>query len=150
VTVIETGHAYRTVNGSVSNHFSGRAADIGAVGGMPVAAGNAAARELALALGALPADLRPTEIGSPWAIDGPAYFTDADHRDHLHVAFDDPLGVSAVADTPATASEPSPVPVVVPAATRALPAPSEPQFAPATATARSRAAGDEPRFEVRR
>ena len=51
---------------------------------------NAAARELALALGTLSADIRPTEIGSPWAIGDPAYFTDGDHQDHLHVGFDDP------------------------------------------------------------
>ncbi|HWC26252.1 MAG TPA: hypothetical protein VG474_06670, partial [Solirubrobacteraceae bacterium] len=109
VTVLQTGHSYRTVHGTISNHSFGRGADIGAVGGTPVRAGNAAARELALALGALPADVRPTEIGTPWAIDDPAYFTDGDHRDHLHVGFDEPLGADAGSDGPRAATSPSPV-----------------------------------------
>ncbi|MEA2150296.1 MAG: hypothetical protein QOD69_2126 [Solirubrobacteraceae bacterium] len=97
VGVLQTGHAYLTVNGSVSNHSFGRAVDIATVDGEPVGPGNAAARDLALALGALAPEIRPTEIGSPWAIDDPAYFTDADHQDHLHVGFDDPAGATATA-----------------------------------------------------
>jgi hypothetical protein len=90
IWVIQTGHSYYTAGGSVSNHSSGRAVDIGSVGGEIVTPSNAQAKELALALGRLPAPLRPTEIGSPWVLDGPEYFTDGDHQDHLHVGFDDP------------------------------------------------------------
>lgn len=90
IWVIQTGHSYYTVNGSVSNHSFGRAADIGSVGGEVVSPTNEKAHELALALGRLPEPLRPTEIGSPWAIDDPAYFTDADHQNHIHVGYDDP------------------------------------------------------------
>ena len=90
IWVIQTGHSYYTAGGSVSNHSSARAVDIGSVGGELVTPDNEDAKALALALGRLPARLRPTEIGSPWEIDEPAYFTDGDHQDHLHVGFDDP------------------------------------------------------------
>jgi hypothetical protein len=90
IWVIQTGHSYYTVGGSVSNHSSGRAVDIGSVDGEVVTPTNDKAHKLALALGQLPQPLRPTEIGSPWAIDDPAYFTDADHQNHLHVGYDDP------------------------------------------------------------
>ena len=88
--VIQTGHSYYTVGGSVSNHSAGRAVDIGSVDGIIVSPSNDKAKELAIALGRLPTPLRPTEIGSPWDLDGPGYFTDGDHQDHLHVGFDDP------------------------------------------------------------
>ena len=32
-------------------------------------------------------DIRPNEIGSPFAINGPGYFTDAAHQNHLHIGF---------------------------------------------------------------
>jgi hypothetical protein len=148
VTVLQTGHSYLTVNGTPSNHSFGRGADIGLVGGAGVDAGNAAARDLALALGALPADMRPTEIGTPWEIDDAAYFTDGDHRDHLHIGFDDPLGAQS-----AGAAVPVEVPVVVPRATaprRAAHAPAEPRFAAVASAGAGRADGAEPRFEVTR
>jgi len=100
VGVLQTGHPYLTAGGSVSNHSSGRAADITAVGGEPVGPDNVAARELAEALAALAPEIRPTEIGSPWDIGGPAYFTDGDHQDHLHVGFDDPAALAAAAAAP--------------------------------------------------
>jgi len=115
VTVLQTGHSYLTVHGTPSNHSFGRGADIGAVGGARVDRGNAAARELALALGALPAQQRPSEIGTPWEIDDPAYFSDGDHLDHLHIGFDDALRAGVAADT---ATGPAEVPVIVPAAPR--------------------------------
>jgi hypothetical protein len=34
---------------------------------------------------------RPDEIGTPWAIAGPGYFTDAAHQDNIHVAFKQPI-----------------------------------------------------------
>ena len=39
----------------------------------------------------LPPSIRPTEIGSPWALPGAAYFTDGAHQNHIHIGFDDPL-----------------------------------------------------------
>jgi hypothetical protein len=150
VTVLQTGHSYLTVNGTPSNHSFGRGADIGAVGGARVDRDNAAARELALALGALPAQRRPTEIGTPWEISDPAYFTDGDHLDHLHIGFDDALGAGVAADT---ATGPGEVPVIVPAATRprrAVRAPAEPRFAAAGGDRGRGGDGAEPAFEVTR
>lgn len=153
ITVLQTGHSYLTVNGTPSNHSFGRGADIGAVGGAPVDAANPAARELALALGALPAHLRPTEIGTPWEIDDPAYFSDADHRDHLHIGFDGMPGAGVEAGSPGVAREPVEVPVVVPPATRpwrVVRAAAEPRFAAAETAANRGGDDSEPRFEVKR
>jgi hypothetical protein len=116
ISVLQTGHSYLTRGGSVSNHSFGRGADIASVGGEPVSPDNAAARELVLVLGALAPEIRPTELGSPWAIDAPAYFTDVDHQDHLHVGFDwppaapgaEPALVAAAAAAPAAQAPPRP------------------------------------------
>ncbi len=144
IWVIQTGHSYYTAGGSVSNHSAGRAVDIGSVGGEVVTPDNDKAKELARALGDLPAPLRPTEIGSPWELDGAEYFTDGDHQNHLHVGFDDPAtagaGAVAVQLLAAGASQVS----LKPAAPRA-----EPRFEAGDAPAK----GDdetaaEPRFEV--
>jgi hypothetical protein len=142
VSVLQSGHSYRTTSGSISNHAFGRAADIATVGGEPVRRANAAARALALALGELAPEVRPTEIGTPWAIDAPGYFTDADHQDHLHVGFDDPAAAGAVPVMPTAAA------VTASAPPRPESEPAEPRFA-----ARAEASGEadrraasEPRF----
>jgi cell wall-associated NlpC family hydrolase len=91
ISVIKSGHdefVHGTTN--ISNHYYGRALDISTVDGRPVDATNEAAREVAVALGQLDPSIRPTEIGSPWPIDGPEYFSDADHENHIHVGFDTP------------------------------------------------------------
>src|SRR5215217_8241763 len=61
------------------------------VDGRPVSPGNEAARKLAAALLRLDPRIRPTELGSPWALGDPVAFTDGDHQNHIHVAFDDPM-----------------------------------------------------------
>jgi putative modified peptide len=91
VSATASDHPKLTTGGSVSNHFYGRAVDIASVDGRPVGPGNAAARELAVALSRLDLSIRPSEIGSPWALPGAAYFTDGGHQDHIHVAFDEPV-----------------------------------------------------------
>ena len=80
-------HPKFTTGGSVSNHHHGRGVDIAAVDGVPVNSSNFDAREIAMELQSLDPNYRPDEIGSPWAISGPGYFTDARHQDHLHVGF---------------------------------------------------------------
>lgn len=147
VSVFQTGHSYLTVNGSVSNHSFGRAVDIATVGGERVSASNDAAKAVALALSRLPAEIRPTEIGTPWKVDDAAYFTDHMHQDHLHVGFDTTPGdaapdssavpVTGVVQTVSATSVPR---------TRAV-APTEPRFRAGTGVR----AGDErdpaePRF----
>ena len=54
--------------------------DIASVDGRPVGPSNVAARDLAEALGTLPPSLRPSEVGSPWLISSPGYFSDAEHQ----------------------------------------------------------------------
>lgn len=89
VSVFKTGHSMRTRSGSISNHYYGRAADIFFVDGGPVRVSNAAAERLVLELAGIDGPLRPDELGHPFgAIGFPGGFTDADHSDHVHIAFD--------------------------------------------------------------
>src|SRR3954451_20392713 len=92
ITSTFSDHPVDTAGGSVSNHTLGRGLDIGAIDGRPVNADNPVARELAAELSTLDASIRPTEVGTPFPISDPAFFTDADHQDHIHIAFDDPIG----------------------------------------------------------
>jgi hypothetical protein len=94
ISSMRSDHGRLTAGGSVSNHSYGRAVDIAAIDGRPVTPDNAVARQIALELSRLDPAIRPTEIGSPWALPGAAYFTDGDHQNHLHIAFDDPLDPS--------------------------------------------------------
>jgi cell wall-associated NlpC family hydrolase len=94
VSAAISDHDRLTTGGSVSNHFYGRAVDIATVDGQPVGPGNDAARQIATALEQLDPSIRPSEIGSPWALPGAAYFTDGAHQNHLHIAFDDPIAPS--------------------------------------------------------
>lgn len=89
ITVFKSGHSKYTRSGSISNHYFGRAADIFIVDGEPVSSWNQAAREVVLELAGVQGSLRPSELGHPFgAIGFPGGFTDADHRDHIHLAFD--------------------------------------------------------------
>jgi hypothetical protein len=91
ISAMVSDHSEYTAGGSISNHYYGRAVDIATVDGQPVSPGNEAAKQIAISLSTLDPSIRPTEIGSPWALPGAAYFTDAEHQNHLHVAFDDPI-----------------------------------------------------------
>ena len=111
ISSMRSDHDRLTAGGSVSNHTYGRAVDIAAIDGVPVGPGNRVAQRLAVELSTLDPSIRPTEIGSPWSLPGPAYFTDGDHQDHLHVAFDDPppegQPAAPVEDDPSATEEPS-------------------------------------------
>ena len=134
LSVIKTGHDQFTSGGSVSNHFEGRGLDIARVDGEIVNSGSTAARELASEIAALTGDLRPTEVGTPFPIGAPGFFTDGAHQDHLHVAFDGepPAGFEAPA-----AAAPAAAPVAAAAAT-----PAQPVAAPAAAEPSGRGGGD--------
>jgi len=148
ISVFQTGHSYLTVNGSVSNHSFGRAADVSMVGGEAVAPSNETAKRLALALSRLPEGVRPTEIGTPWAIDDPAYFTDHMHQDHLHVGFDTTNGDVA----PASSASPATGSVQTVSATPprvSKPARTEPRFEAGAGTLdRARRDAAEPHFKA--
>ena len=91
VSAMCSDHSKFTSGGSISNHYYGRGVDIGSIDGVPVHAANATAREIAVGLSALDAGYRPDEIGTPWAISGPGYFTDAGHQDKIAAAFKLPI-----------------------------------------------------------
>src|SRR3954454_4557450 len=78
VSSMLSDHPVHTAGGSVSNHAYGRAVDIASIDGRPVSHDNPAARALAEELLRLKGSIRPTELGSPWALSDPAAFTDAD------------------------------------------------------------------------
>ncbi len=89
ITVFKTGHSKYTQSGSVSNHYYGRGADIFIVDGSPVSVTTGPAHRVVLELAGLRGALRPTELGHPFgAVGFPGGFTDADHRDHVHIGFD--------------------------------------------------------------
>ena len=80
-----------TTGGGQSNHFFGRGLDIGTVDGELVRPGSPAAREVAAALAGLDAGIRRPRSARRSRSAPPGYFTDGDHQDHIHVAFDDPI-----------------------------------------------------------
>ncbi len=94
VSCMCSDHSKFTSGGSISNHHFGRGLDIAAIDGEIVNSGSAIAREIAMELQDLDPDYRPNEIGTPWAISGPGYFTDAGHQDHLHVGFKEEIDAS--------------------------------------------------------
>ena len=87
VSCMCSDHSKFTAGGSVSNHFYGRGLDIASIDGEIVGPGSPLAREIASEVSTLDPNIRPNEIGSPFAISGPGYFTDAAHQNHLHLGF---------------------------------------------------------------
>ena len=75
-----------------SNHYHYRAVDLWQVDGAPVTAGNDAARALVQWVATVAGPLRPDEVGSPWGGPWLGHFTDAAHRDHVHLGWDAPGG----------------------------------------------------------
>ena len=93
ITAARSDHDKYTSSGSVSNHWYGRAIDIGAVNGK-VCTGSrrGACGKLARRLAKLPPRIRPTELIYAFDADGsgPNAFADpAGHSDHVHVGFDE-------------------------------------------------------------
>ena len=103
-----------------------------AIDGEIVGPGSPLAREVACELSSLNPDYRPNEIGSPFAIAGPGYFTDAAHQNHIHVGFKQeipadwkpPTDVASAA--PATAAAVPGAPVAAAAAVPGAPAAAAP------------------------
>ena len=72
---------------SVVDPVHAQAVDIVAVDGQPVGPANVAARDLITEIAALDPSVRPNEIGTPWAIESPGFFTDPAQAGRLHLAF---------------------------------------------------------------
>jgi hypothetical protein len=148
LSALASNHEKFSAGGGISNHWYGRGVDVAGVDGQAVNGGNAAARAIAESLIKLPESIRPTEVGSPWQIGAPGFFSDAAHQNHIHIAFDDAVtkdwrpppgsaapeptsndaGVFAAVGpkgaTPRSAPEPAPAPAS--AAAMDPPVPSDP------------------------
>jgi len=91
-TSLRSDHSYLTKDGTVSNHASGRAVDIGAVDGeLCTGTREGACGRLAVEMAVLPGVLRATELIYCFDPDGPLSpfgFARADHCDHIHAGYD--------------------------------------------------------------
>ena len=91
ISSLRSDHSMLTVNGSVSNHYYGRAMDIAAVDGVSCTdvSVSSPCSTLGRTLTLLPVGARPTEL--IWCFDldgaGPA-FADPGHCDHVHAGYD--------------------------------------------------------------
>lgn len=72
---------------TISLHTYGRAVDIYSIDGQLVAPDSATARTLVDELAALTPPIAPAEVGSPFDLPQPGFFTDGAHRDHVHVGY---------------------------------------------------------------
>jgi cell wall-associated NlpC family hydrolase len=77
--------------------------DIVSVDGQPVGADNFAARDVVTELAALGVGVRPDEIGTPWPIQSPGFFSDGGSVACVHLAFEMPGTGSAMAPVGAAA-----------------------------------------------
>ena len=130
VSCMCSDHSKFTAGGSISNHFYGRGLDIAAIDGEIVGPGSPLAREVASELSTLDPNYRPNEIGSPFAINGPGYFTDAAHQNHLHVGFKEAITPDWKPPADVAATAPAPPPRAA-----AVASPPPPPGAPAAAAA---------------
>ncbi len=113
---------------------TGRAVTIVTVDSAPVSVTNLSARELVAELAELDPSIRPSEVGTPWVIAEPGFYSDDEHAAHISFAFDLPAPAAPVApqpmpptDSPAPVT-PQPLPLPLPPVT--VPAPITPQSTP--------------------
>ncbi len=121
VSVLDSALANHTIGlgqvEAVSDPVHVQAVDIVSVDGQPVGPNNLAARDLVTEIAALDPSIRPSEIGTPWPIHSPGFFSDAGAMNRLHLAFEMPgtvgttpgppeVSLSAVAPAPIAAATP--------------------------------------------
>jgi hypothetical protein len=94
VAILCTGASKFTSGGAVSLLYLGRGVDIAAVDGVVVSPTHAVARDLVGGLGLLGPAYRPDQVGTPWVINLPGYYTDAGTQNRLHIAFTQPIDPS--------------------------------------------------------
>jgi cell wall-associated NlpC family hydrolase len=123
---------------SASSPVHVQAIDIVSVDGQPVGPDNFAARDLVTEIAALDSSVRPDEIGTPWPIQSPGFFSDQSSQASLHLAFEMP-GANAGAPVGVPGAVGSSVPGaagVVPGAVPGTPIPGAANYpAPAYAAA---------------
>ena len=89
VSSLESGHRLYSRPGVVSAHVFGRAVDIAALDGTPIAGNQepgGLTEDAVRALLLLPPEVRPLQVISLLGLGGPS-FAVADHADHIHVGF---------------------------------------------------------------
>jgi hypothetical protein len=91
VSVLDSAVAHHTIVigdlQSVTEPVHAQAVDIVSVDGEPVGPGNVGARDLVTEIAALDPSVRPSEIGTPWPIQSPGFFTEPGSQGQLHLAF---------------------------------------------------------------
>jgi biotin carboxyl carrier protein len=94
VSVLDSVLAHHSIGVSnvevLSSPVHVQSVDIVSVDGEPVGPDNFAARDLVTELAALDPSVRPDEIGSPWPIQSPGFFSDSSSVAALHLAFEMP------------------------------------------------------------
>src|SRR5689334_8036758 len=94
VSVLDSALANHTIGlgqvEAVSDPVHVQAIDIVSVDGQPVGPDNLAARDLVTEIAALDPSVRPSQIGTPWPIQSPGFFSDAGAANRLHLAFEMP------------------------------------------------------------
>jgi hypothetical protein len=127
VSVLDTVLAHHSVGladvVSTSSPVHVQAIDIVSVDGQPVGPDNFAARDLVTEIAAMSPSVRPDEIGTPWPIQSPGFFTDQTSQASLHLAFEMP-GTNAgdpAAGVPGAGALASPVPGAAGSVPGALP-----------------------------
>jgi cell wall-associated NlpC family hydrolase len=94
----------------LSSPVHAQAVDIVSVDGQPVGPNNFAARDLVTEIAALDPSVRPDEIGTPWPIQSPGFFSDPSSAASLHLAFEMPgTGSGAQLDYAVSAQPQAPV-----------------------------------------
>ncbi len=99
-----------------------QALDIVSVDGQPVGPDNFAARDLVTEIAAMDSSVRPDEIGTPWPIQSPGFFSDPSSQGSLHLAFEMP-GTNAAEQAAGIPAAGAPAPAYAAAAYPAAAAP---------------------------
>lgn len=81
------GHPNTRPGCTISLHTYGMAVDVYSVDGELVTRTSRSARLLVDELAALAPPLAPAEVGSPFDLPRPGFFTNADHQDHVHIGY---------------------------------------------------------------
>ncbi len=107
VSVLDSVLAHHSVQlgdvQALSSPVHVQALNIVAVDGQAVGPSNFAARDLVTEIAALGAGVRPDEIGTPWPIQSPGFFSDQSSVGSLHLAFEAPGANSAAESASAVA-----------------------------------------------
>ena len=83
---------------STSSPVHVQSLDIVSVDGQPVGPDNFAARDLVTEIAAMNPGARPDEVGTPWPIQSPGFFSDQSSQASLHLAFEMPGTNAGVAE----------------------------------------------------